>query len=87
MLSEEKDSGEIIIPMCDKITLRNFCLTRPELLVVHAVKHFLLYSTFSNYFETIFKCAIKQGISTAKPLGLQIQMRTITAHNSYTNLQ
>ena len=53
---------------------------QPELLVVHAVKHFLLYSTFSNYFETIFMCAIKQGISTATPL--QKQMGTITARKA-----
>ena len=50
VLSQEDISGEVIgwyyscSLSCGKIKLRNFCLTRPELLVVvHAVKHFHLY--------------------------------------------
>ena len=50
MLSQEEESGESMVwyyscsLSCAKIKLRNFCLTRPELLVVvQAVKHFHLY--------------------------------------------
>ena len=46
MLSQEEESGESMVwyyscsLSCAKIKLRNFCLTRPELLVV---VHFHLY--------------------------------------------
>ena len=49
VLSQEEVSGELMgwyysfTLSCGKIMLRNFCLTRPKLLVVvQAVKHFFL---------------------------------------------